>query len=98
MEQVEDTWSIPANLRWLAEQNERPGYVPCGELTGRFLNLTADRFEALATRTTDQAKDEEIARYRAALEKIADARTAMDGGSIAECRRMATKALGAPNA
>lgn len=38
-------WNIVANLRWLALQPQRPHYVPCGALTGYFLNLVADRFE-----------------------------------------------------
>lgn len=42
------SWSIPANLRWLADQPDRPDYVPAGMLTGVFLNLAADAIESLA--------------------------------------------------
>lgn len=45
-----------------------------------------------ADRTMRQAADR-LRQYREALERIADARTAMDGGSIAECRRIAHTAL-----
>ena len=38
-------WHLPANLRWLAYQDERPGYLPCGSLTGSTLLLMADRWE-----------------------------------------------------
>lgn len=41
-------WSIPANLRWLADQSGRPDYVPAGWLTGAFLIRAAEKIEALA--------------------------------------------------
>ena len=41
---------------------------------------------------TDHAADR-LRQYREALEKVANARSAMDGGSIAECRRIARTAL-----
>lgn len=41
---------IAENLRWLAQQSDRPGRVPCGELTGVFLNMAADRLERLAAK------------------------------------------------
>lgn len=40
-------WHIGDNLRWLADQPDRPDHVPCGMLTGAFLRDVADRFEAL---------------------------------------------------
>lgn len=43
-------WNMLANLRWLAEQDHRPDYMPCGVLTGVFLNTCADRWEALIPR------------------------------------------------
>lgn len=45
---------------------------------------------AAAYRARQAAK---LKRYEAALTLIANARTAMDGGSIAENRRIASKAL-----
>lgn len=42
-----------------------------------YLNIAADR----------------ITQLEQGLRRIADARTAMDGGSIAECRRIAAKTL-----
>lgn len=41
-------WNIVSNLRWLAEQPNRPGYMPCGELTGAFLLKVADKFQEVA--------------------------------------------------
>jgi hypothetical protein len=60
-----------------------------------------DDAEALASSTigafsalqAQPAKDGVIERLRAGLEQIANARTAMDGGSIAECRRKARALL-----
>lgn len=40
-----------------------------------------------------EEKDAEIARLRETLNRIANARTAMDGGSIQECRVLARQAL-----
>ena len=58
-------WHVPDNLRWLAEQADRPDYVPCGKLTGAFLIEVARQYErmaaALLTRplsTTDDARGE----------------------------------------
>ncbi len=39
-----DPRSIPGGLRWLAEQSDRPNYMPSGDLTGKFLIETADAF------------------------------------------------------
>jgi hypothetical protein len=35
-------WNVPDNLRWLAEQDHRPDYMPCGMLTGVFLTQVAE--------------------------------------------------------
>lgn len=48
-------WHIPENLRWLANQPDRPDRVPCGMLTGQFLLQVADRLEALAAERFKQA-------------------------------------------
>ncbi len=46
-------WNLAANLRWLADQSGRPGYVPCGMLTGAFLLLAAQRLESLVERVNE---------------------------------------------
>ena len=46
-------YSLPANLRWLAEQSDRPGYVPCGMLTGAFLIECANRMDWLSQKLTE---------------------------------------------
>jgi hypothetical protein len=43
-------WHIGDNLRWLAANPGMP-YVPCGYLTGHFLNSVADKLDALAAAT-----------------------------------------------
>ncbi len=40
-------WSLPANLRWLAERHIFDGYTPSGMLPGVLLKLAADRIEQL---------------------------------------------------
>jgi len=50
-------WHVPDNLRWLAQQGDRPSHVPLGTLTGSFLFQVADRYE-------------EMARYRQALQAV----------------------------
>lgn len=64
-------WNIPDNLRWLAEQPNRPPRVPCGYLTGQFLKLCADRWSTHAG---------EVERLREALKLAANrlARAALD--------------------
>ena len=47
-----------------------------------------DDGDCLALEAADRLKQ-----YREALEALSDARSAMDGGSIAECRRIAAQAL-----
>jgi hypothetical protein len=42
-------WHVPDNLRWLADQSDRPSYMPCGMLTGAFLICVANEYERLAT-------------------------------------------------
>lgn len=44
-------WHMGENLRWLAEQAERPDYMPCGMLTSAFLTTVAEHLELLATRS-----------------------------------------------
>lgn len=44
------TWSIPANLRWLAENMDAPR-VPCGVLTGRFLISIAEQWRYVTKHT-----------------------------------------------
>lgn len=44
-------WHVPENLRWLAEQSDRPGYMPCGALTGVFLKEAANMMEAALAAT-----------------------------------------------
>lgn len=45
-------WNVVANLRWLADQSDRPNYMPCGMLTGMFLLQIADRIEGHAAAIT----------------------------------------------
>ena len=66
-----------------------PYICNCPDLQGRV--AAAHRIEA-----TRQA-EEQIKLLRGALEQVADARMAIDGGSIAECRRIARQALEATN-
>jgi hypothetical protein len=40
-------WNIVTNLDWLALQSTRPDILPCGVLTGVFLNHVARRFEKM---------------------------------------------------
>jgi hypothetical protein len=62
-------WHIGANLRWLAQQSDRPARVPCGMLTGQFLLHIADRLEqALAQQPpSGTAEEREAAEERDAL-------------------------------
>ena len=66
-------WNIPDNLRWLAEQPNRPPRVPCGYLTGQFLKLCADRWSTHAA---------EVERLREALETIRKEAERENGGWV----------------
>jgi hypothetical protein len=35
-------WHMCSNLKWLAEQDHRPPFMPCGDLTGSFLYKVAE--------------------------------------------------------
>lgn len=67
-------WNIVSNLRWLAEQDHRPGRVPEGSLTGVFLNLCADRLaEFAAERQRAERAEQEKAALAVSLRATAEA-------------------------
>lgn len=81
----------PADDGFWEWYNVGPARVP-GENFGqdaRFIELAHNLVPVLL---------EERERLREALGRIKTARTAMEGGSIAECRRIAGTALGGPDA
>jgi len=58
----------------------------------RFAAESEDDAKIRRNRVCIEAADR-LRQYREALERIANARSAMEGGSIAECRRFARTAL-----
>lgn len=60
-------WHMPDNLRWLAEQSERPNYLPCGMLTGEFLKLCAEKWEGQIEAT--RALSAQVEELREGLER-----------------------------
>jgi len=50
-------WSLPANLRWLAERQIFGGYTPSGTLPGVLLKLAADRIEQLTVASFKDSPD-----------------------------------------
>lgn len=79
------SWHVPDNLRWLAQQHDRPGRVPCGMLTGQFLIHVADELE----RRTQPSPREEGAEQRAreALAREYDRTTAPNRSEMADLVR-----------
>jgi hypothetical protein len=63
-------WHVPDNLRWLAGQPERPDYMPCGVMTGVFLQQAAARYEEMARASTPSASADAQERARQAVAEI----------------------------
>ena len=49
-------WHTGDNLRWLADQEDRPDYMPNGMLTGSFLIAVANQLEEQARALANQEK------------------------------------------